>query len=106
MTARVDQAPRALAASPAPAVAAPEPQAPAITSASSARADRGKPFEYQIEGTFEPRTFSADVLPDGLSVNPKGLISGKPNVAGEFRIKLGATNNVGTGSMTLTLTVA
>ena len=45
-------------------------------------------------------------LPAGLSVNAAGLISGTPAAAGTSSVTLSATNSGGTGSATLTLTVA
>lgn len=89
-----------------PATVGPQPQAPDITSVSSATVDRGDSFSYKIEATHNPKTFTADGLPVGLEIDAKGVISGKPDSRGVFPVKLGAVNDVGTGSMTLTLTVA
>src|SRR5262245_53585795 len=85
----------------------PPPTAPpAITSASTAIAIVGSPFSYQIAATNNPTAFNATGLPAGLSVNTtSGLISGTPTAAGTFSITLSATNVIGTGSATLTLTV-
>src|SRR5881628_3021370 len=52
----------------------------------------GRPFLYTIPATGErPMTFSADGLPDGLSLNGKtGRITGSVANAGEFQVTLRA----------------
>ena len=89
-----------------PAPVGPQPQAPDITSENALEVDRGDSFSYKIEGTHSPSTFAADGLPPGLAIDAKGVISGKPDSRGVFPVKLSATNATGTGSMTLTVTVA
>ena len=80
--------------------------APVITSLTTATGDVGVAFSYTITASNSPTSFSAAVLPAGLSVNPvTGLISGTPTVAGTSSVTLGATNGAGTGPATLTLTV-
>ena len=88
-----------------PAPVGPQPQAPDITSENALEVDRGDSFSYAITATHNPKTFTADGLPPGLTIDAKGVISGKPDSRGVFPVKLGAVNDVGTGSMTLTLTV-
>lgn len=80
---------------------------PVITSASSATATVGAPFSYAITAANEPTGFQATNLPDGLEVDAvNGIVSGTPLQAGTFAVALGATNDAGTGTATLTLDVA
>lgn len=84
--------------------------APVITSASSASAIVGTPFNYQITATNAPASYNASIpgtgLPAGLSINTEtGVLSGKPTAAGNFTINLSAANTGGTGKATLILGV-
>ena len=81
--------------------------APAITSATSASAQAGISFSYQITATNTPTSYAASGLPAGLTVNAtSGLVTGAPTVSGTFAVGLSATNAGGTGTAALTLTVA
>jgi sugar lactone lactonase YvrE len=85
-------------------VAMPQPK---ITSALTAAAVGGQPFGYQIAATNYPTTYNATGLPVGLTVNSStGYISGTPAASGTFSVVVSATYPGGTGSATLTLTVA
>jgi alpha-galactosidase len=57
----------------------------------------GRPFLYTIPATgLRPMTFSAKGLPKGLKLDPKtGIITGSVAQKGEFRVRLGARNTVG-----------
>ena len=80
---------------------------PTVTSATTASATVGSQFSYQITATNSPTSYSATGLRDGLSINTTtGIISGKPPTAGTVRLTISATNAIGTGSATLTITVA
>ncbi len=80
---------------------------PVITSASTANGTMGTAFSYQIAATNLPTSYSASGLPAGLSVSTTtGLISGTPTAAGTSKVMLSATDSSGTGSATLTLTIA
>jgi hypothetical protein len=80
--------------------------APSITSATTASVAAGAEFNYAIIGTNGPTSYGATGLPSGLSVDTgTGLISGRLTVVGEFSVALSATNSLGTGNATLTLTV-
>jgi len=81
--------------------------APVITSSLSANGMVGSAFSYQITATNSPTSYNATGLPSGLSVNTStGAISGTPSASGTSSVTISATNSAGTGSATLTLTVA
>jgi fibronectin type 3 domain-containing protein len=85
---------------------------PAIISSTTVTATSDSAFNYQITATNEPTSFNATgpnggALPAGLSINTaNGLISGTPTVAGTYQITLTASNNLGTSTSTITVTIA
>jgi hypothetical protein len=80
---------------------------PVISGPTSASATVGIPFSYQISASNTPFTYSAAGLPSGLVLSvTTGEISGAPFLAGTSVVSLGATNIQGTGTETLTITVA
>ena len=79
---------------------------PGITSALSANGKQGQPFNYTITASNDPVSFSASVLPTGMSVDPvTGVISGTPMVSGAFPITISASNQYGSDSQDLTLSL-
>jgi PKD repeat protein len=81
------------------------PAAPVI--APTASGVVGLPFSYQIAGSGNPTSFGASGLPAGLSVDPaSGLITGTPAAAGTTVVTITATNAGGTGTVSLTITIA
>ena len=81
--------------------------APVITSSLSANGTAGSAFSYQITATNSPTSYNAAGLPSGLSVNTAtGSISGTPTAAGTWSATISATNSGGTGSASLTLSIA
>jgi hypothetical protein len=65
------------------------------------------PFNYVITATNSPTLYSATGLPTGLIVDAStGLISGVPTPSGTYYITLTASNEAGSGTKSLTLTVA
>ncbi|MGO9573660.1 MAG: beta strand repeat-containing protein [Terriglobales bacterium] len=84
-----------------------KPAVPVITSATTASGTVGSAFSYQITASNTPTSYGATGLPAGLSVNSgTGLISGTPATVGTSTVMLSATNSGGTGSASLTLTIA
>ncbi len=82
------------------------PPVPVITSPLTASGTVGVAFSYQITATNNPDSFNATPLPLGLSVNPtNGAISGTPTTAGVTNVTISATNQHGTGSATLVITI-
>ncbi len=81
--------------------------APAVTSATTATAQQGQAFTYQITASSTPTGFSASGFPVGVNTDAAtGLVTGVPRESGTFTVTLNATNSGGTGTGTLTLTVA
>lgn len=79
---------------------------PQITSALTAAAVQGVPFNYRIQATHSPAAFDALYLPNGLAVDPvSGTISGTPLESGVFGPVLSASNFCTVGSATLMLNV-
>ncbi len=78
---------------------------PVVTSG-TATGTTGVAFNYQIQATNTPTSYSATGLPANLSPNTTtGLISGTPTTAGTFNATISATNAGGTGSNSLTISV-
>lgn len=80
--------------------------APEITSPGTATATRGSPFSYQITASYNPTSFSATGLPDGLITDTgSGLISGTPTQTGTFNVTITAANSTGLQGVSLTIVV-
>jgi hypothetical protein len=83
------------------------PPPPVITSATTAAGTYNAAFTYGITATNTPTSFTATALPSGLLVDSStGVISGTPSSAGEYSVKLGASNDGGTGTALLNLSIA
>jgi len=81
-------------------------QVPTITSALTATGTEGIPFSYTITANVYPQSYGITGLFSGLHLNPTtGLLSGTPGVSGTFPLGITASNLVGSGSATLTLTL-
>ncbi len=79
---------------------------PVITSAPTATGTVGLLFSYSITATNTPTSFAiTGALPAGLAL-AGSTISGSPTVAGTFVDTIKATNDGGTGSSVLTITIA
>jgi hypothetical protein len=80
---------------------------PSITSATSASAYVGLPFEYMITASNEPVSFGAEGLPPDFTVNTAtGLISGVATSTGTYSVTISATNANRTATASLSLTIA
>ena len=83
------------------------PQAPVITSALTTSGNQGTPFLYQITATNNPTTYNVTgpCIPSvGVSF-ASGQISGTPSSQGTFTCAITATNEYGTGSAQLVVTI-
>jgi endonuclease I len=78
---------------------------PEVTSADTASAALGQAFQFQLAATGNPAFFEAEDLPPGLICSPGGLISGTPQTAGTFTVRVLALNAAGAGTGTLVLEV-
>jgi hypothetical protein len=79
---------------------------PVITSPLTATGTIGVAFTYQITADQAITTWGAAPLPAGLTVNTTtGLISGTPTTPGGTTVTISATNNHGTGSAPLFITI-
>jgi hypothetical protein len=67
----------------------------------------GTPFSFVTTASGLPTTYTATPLPAGLSVvAATGAITGIPTTTGVTVVQLRATNSIGTGTATLTITIA
>jgi len=82
-----------------PPLTPPAPDTPRINGPSVFGVRPGSPFFYAIPATgVRPMSFSVEGLPKGLAADPAtGLITGKLDTAGEYRLTLVSTNPKGTG---------
>jgi N-acetylneuraminic acid mutarotase len=79
---------------------------PVITSPPTATATENQLFVYQVTATGNPTSYTATPLPAGMSFDSvAGILGGVPTNAGTTQVQLTASNSVGTGRKTLTLTV-
>lgn len=77
---------------------------PAITSSLTASGTYGSAFSYSIAASNSPTSYAATNLPAGLSLSGN-TITGTPAAVGTFTVSLSATNDGGTGTANLTLTI-
>jgi hypothetical protein len=88
-------------------IGVPIPNAPVVTSASTATGTTGSAFTYSIVATLSPTSYGVTgTLPSGVSINTgTGVISGVPTASGIFTLTVHATNAGGTGSSALVITI-
>jgi PKD repeat protein len=81
---------------------------PTVTSAATASGARGIAFSYTVTATRSPTSFGATgLVGTGLSIDSgTGIISGTPVNTGVITSTISATNAFGTGTKTLTITIA
>lgn len=70
---------------------------PVITSATTANARIGQPFQYTIQATGSPFQYEALDLPPGLTLNGQNFV-GTPTQVGNFNVTLRAINSYRPGS--------
>lgn len=56
---------------------------------------KGQYFEYQMQATNSPISWTANGLPSGMSIGNAGLVSGAATAAGVYLVKIIATNGDG-----------
>lgn len=56
---------------------------------------KGQYFEYQMQATNTPTSWTANGLPSGMSINSSGRISGEATAAGVYLVKVIASNGDG-----------
>ncbi|CAN5616850.1 hypothetical protein BH20VER1_BH20VER1_25060 [soil metagenome] len=67
----------------------------------------GSPFSYQITSSRPDATYGATGLPPGLEVDPgTGLISGTPNISGNYSVTISATFSGRVATAVLPINVA
>jgi len=82
------------------------PAPTSIVSPLTAVAFLGQPFSYTNVGANSATYFTAAGLPPGLTNNTtNGIISGIPNLAGDFQVSLTASNAVGVSASVVDLQV-
>ncbi|MGC9259129.1 MAG: glycoside hydrolase family 27 protein [Phycisphaerae bacterium] len=87
-----------------PEIASGDPETPEFHGPQVVGATPGRDFLFKVPYTGkEPVAISAAGLPDGLMMDEKGIITGKINQAGEYKVKLTAQNALGTAHRTLRL---
>jgi subtilisin-like proprotein convertase family protein len=84
---------------------APPSAPPVVSSPLAVSGNVDSPFSYQITASNNPQSFFASPLPAGLELSASGLIQGSPTQSGVFSVGLGATNILGTGNASLTITI-
>ncbi|MEM1058611.1 MAG: putative Ig domain-containing protein [Verrucomicrobiota bacterium] len=83
------------------------PPPPVVTSDTELTVGAKEEFQYVITADNSPTSYSADNLPNGLSLDPStGVIAGSVSSFGTYSIRLTALNEAGqSAEVTLTLTV-
>ena len=87
-----------------PMIAGGDPETPEFHGPRVFGATPGHDFLFRVPFTGKaPVSLSAVGLPDGLMMDDKGIITGKINQAGEYKVRLTAKNASGTAHRTLRL---
>jgi hypothetical protein len=91
-----------------PYITTPEvPDSPRINGAEIAASRPGKPFLFAIPASgVRPMSFEATNLPKGLKLDQNtGIITGKVDAKGNYKVMLKATNSKGVASRELTISI-
>jgi hypothetical protein len=83
----------------------PAGSAPVVTS-TSVNGTVGVPMQFTIVATNSPTQFSIGAQPPGISIDTNGVVSGVPAASGTFLATVTASNSAGSGSGTVTFTIA
>ncbi len=87
-----------------PKIAGGDPETPEFHGPRVFGATPGHDFLFRVPFTGKaPVSLSAVGLPDGLTMNDKGIITGKINQPGQYKVRLTAKNSLGTAHRTLRL---
>jgi|GEM_PF-952809 len=80
---------------------------PTFTSSGTASGEVGLPFSYKLKASSNPSSYDLiGTLPGGLNFDAgTALISGTPTESGDFTLTMSATNNAGTGTKSLTISI-
>lgn len=83
------------------------PAAPAVTTATLPNGAMGTAYSQTLKANGQNITWSHNgTLPNGLTLNTTtGVISGTPTLNGTFRFSVKATNNAGSNTRQLTITI-
>ena len=88
-----------------------EVRPPKITTTSLTNAFTDSPYGFRLQATgtstgLTSLTWSADSLPDGLTLSTSGYLSGTPSSAGAFPFTVYVSNSQGSDSADLTLSIS
>ncbi len=87
-----------------PHIASGDPETPEFHGPRVVGATPGHDFLFKVPYTGKaPIKISANGLPAGLTMDSSGLMTGKINQAGEYKVRLTATNSLGTAHRTMRL---
>ena len=79
---------------------------PTITTTELTTATVNKNYSFTLKATGSSTiTWSADVLPDGMTLTTAGVLKGKPTAIGEYTITFTASNGAGDDTAALTFKV-
>ena len=83
------------------------PAAPVIQGTAGATVAVGAPFQYTLQATGAPTSYSLATVPPGLTFNPTtGILAGAPTAAGTYPLAFTATNAGGTAQASVNLVVS
>lgn len=85
----------------------PAPATPLVNNPAVYGATPGADFLWSVMATGErPMKYSAEGLPEGLSIDPaSGVITGSVSKRGDYRVKLTASNAIGSDSKDVTIKI-